>query len=69
MFDGDTIFCCATCKRDLPDTPGFFEVPKAPAINELGRAAADCVSRAIIHAIMKAETVGEMSAFRDLPER
>ncbi len=69
MLDGDTIFCVATCKKDLPDARGFFEVPKAPAINDLGRAAADCMSRAITHAILKAETVGEMLAFRDLPER
>ncbi len=69
MFDGDTLFCAATCKRELPDTPGFFESPKAFAINELGRAAADCVSRAIVHAIVRAETIGDMIAFADLPEK
>jgi len=25
MFDGDTIFCLATCKKELPETPGFFK--------------------------------------------
>jgi L-aminopeptidase/D-esterase-like protein len=66
MFDGDTIFCVATGKRELPDAEGFFVAPKAPALNELGRAAADCMSRAIIRAVLEADTLGEMIAFRDL---
>ncbi len=69
MFDGDTIFCLATGKRDLPDTPGFFVAPKAATINELGRAAADCMSRAVIHAVLSAESLGTMTAFRDLEQR
>jgi L-aminopeptidase/D-esterase-like protein len=69
MFDGDTIFCIATGKRELPDTPGFFTAPKAQALIDVGRAAADCMSRAIIRGVLEATTLGESIAFRDLPER
>jgi L-aminopeptidase/D-esterase-like protein len=50
----------------MPDADGFFVAPKAPVLNELGRAAADCMSRAIIRAVLEADTLGEMIAFRDL---
>jgi L-aminopeptidase/D-esterase-like protein len=69
MFDGDTIFCLATGKRDLPETEGFFAAPKAQAINDVGTAAANCMSRAIIHALIAAESLGEVKALRDLPAR
>jgi len=69
MFDGDTIFCIATGKRELPDTPGFFAAPKAQALIDVGRAAADCMSRAIIRGVLEATSLGESIAFRDLPER
>ncbi|MEW6348804.1 MAG: P1 family peptidase [Thermodesulfobacteriota bacterium] len=66
MFDGDTIFCLATGRRPLPDAEGFLGFPKAPAINELGRAAADCVARAIIRAVVEAHSPGNIPALRDL---
>lgn len=66
MFDGDTIFCLATGKRSLPDTPGFFGAPQAQALNDLGGAAADCLSRAIIRGVLEATSLGGMRAFRDL---
>lgn len=69
MFDGDTIFCLATNKRQLPDIEGFFGAPKAQALNEIGRAAADCLTRAIIRGIFEATSLGMMKAFRDLPSR
>ncbi|PKN70813.1 MAG: peptidase S58 family protein [Deltaproteobacteria bacterium HGW-Deltaproteobacteria-12] len=69
MFDGDTIFCLATNKKDLPDTPGFFAAPKAMAVNEIGRAAADCMTRAIIRGILAATGINSMVAFRDLQTR
>jgi L-aminopeptidase/D-esterase-like protein len=69
MFDGDTIFCMATGAKELPVTPGFFPFPQAQAINELGRAAADCVSRAILRAILAAHSLYGFTAFRDLPKR
>jgi L-aminopeptidase/D-esterase-like protein len=66
MFDGDTIFCLATGKKLLPDMPGFFAAPKAQALNELGRAAADCTARAIIRGVLEATSLAGMTAFRDL---
>jgi L-aminopeptidase/D-esterase-like protein len=69
MFDGDTIFCLATGQRELPATPGFFSTPQAQAINELGQGAADCMARAIIHAVLNAESMAGMTAFRDLNPR
>jgi len=69
MFDGDTIFCLATGKMLLPDTQGYFPGNYAQAINEIGHAAAQCMSRAIVHGILAAETHGDYPAFRDLPDR
>lgn len=69
MFDGDTIFCMATNKKELPDTPGFFAAPKAMALIEVGRAAADCMTRAIIRAVLEATSSHNMIAFRDLGNR
>ena len=69
MFDGDTIFCVATGKRNLQERKGFFAAPMAEAINELGRAAADCTTRAIVHAVLEGHSIGEIKAFRDLQQR
>jgi len=69
MFDGDTIFCLATGRRELPDTQGILAGNRAQALNDVGHAAAQCVSRAIIHGILAAETRGDYPAFRDLPDR
>jgi L-aminopeptidase/D-esterase-like protein len=69
MFDGDTVFCLATGKKEMPDAEGLFIAPKAPALSEIGRAAADCLSRAIIRALIEAESVGDLRAFRDLEEK
>ncbi|MCB2192089.1 MAG: P1 family peptidase [Deltaproteobacteria bacterium] len=69
MFDGDTIFALATAQRPLPSEPGFFGPPEATAITEIGRAAADCLSRAIIRAAMAAESLGGWPCFRDLASR
>ncbi|MBI5605404.1 MAG: P1 family peptidase, partial [Deltaproteobacteria bacterium] len=62
MFDGDTLFCLASNRRLLPDTPGFFAAPQAQALNELGRAAADCLTRAIMRGIFEATSLGAMTA-------
>jgi L-aminopeptidase/D-esterase-like protein len=66
MFDGDTIFCLGTNKQPLPETLGFFPLPAAQSLNEVGRAAADCMARAIIRAIIEATSLGKMTALRDL---
>ena len=68
MFDGDTIFCLATGQKELPEMHGLFKTPQALALNELGDAAANCMSRAIIHAVLKAESLAGMTAFRDLKD-
>ena len=69
MFDGDTVFCLGTGKRPLPDTPGFFAAPQAQAINDVGRAMADCLSRAIIKGILNAHSLGTMTAYGELPQK
>ena len=68
LFDGDTIFCLATCKKQLPETQGFFPSPNAHAINELGHAAANCMSRAIIRGVLSAQSLGGITAFCDLED-
>jgi L-aminopeptidase/D-esterase-like protein len=68
MFDGDTIFCLATNRQDLPNTPGFFVSPKAHSLTEIGRSAADCMARAVIRGVLKATSLGNMIAFRDLDQ-
>ncbi len=68
MFDGDTLFCLATGQKKLPELPGFFVAPQAQAINELGHAAAECMSRAIICGILTARSLAGMTAFRDLED-
>ncbi|UCF93704.1 MAG: P1 family peptidase [Desulfobacterales bacterium] len=69
MFDGDTVFCLATGKSPLPEAQGFFSASQAQAINQLGHAAADCLSRAIINALLSARSLAGMTAFCDLAER
>ena len=69
MFDGDTIFCLATGKKELPETPGFFTAPHAQVLNELGDAAANCVTRAIIHGVLNASSLKGMVAFNELKGR
>jgi L-aminopeptidase/D-esterase-like protein len=68
MFDGDTLFCLATGKKKLPATPGFFMAPEAQAINDIGHAAADCLSRAIIRGVLSAQSLADMIGFNDLAE-
>jgi len=68
MFDGDTLFCLATGQKKLPEIPGFFVAPQAQSINELGHAAADCMSRAIIDGITSACSLAGMTAFCDLED-
>jgi L-aminopeptidase/D-esterase-like protein len=68
MFDGDTIFCIATGKKRLPETPGVFASPYAQAINDIGHAASNCIARAIIRGVLAAETLKQFTAFHDLEE-
>jgi L-aminopeptidase/D-esterase-like protein len=69
MFDGDTVFCLATGRKELPVKQGIFAAPRALSFNELGHAAANCMARAIIDGILKATSLAGMTAFRDLKDR
>jgi L-aminopeptidase/D-esterase-like protein len=69
LFEGDTIFCMATGKRKLPEIPGYYGPRHARAVSDIGHAAADCISRAIIFAILTAKSMAGMTAFCDLKNR
>jgi putative pantetheine hydrolase len=60
MVDGDTTFALSTAARPAPDQP---------ALHELLAAGADCVSRAIVHALLAARSVrtpgGDWPSYRD----
>jgi L-aminopeptidase/D-esterase-like protein len=60
MVDGDTLFTLATCERPAPDPEAFHAM--------LGTAA-HCVTRAILRAVLAAETVttpaGRWRSYRD----
>jgi L-aminopeptidase/D-esterase-like protein len=49
VMDGDTIFGLSTCARQAPSAEELFA---------LHAAAAEVVTRAVVHALLKAETVG-----------
>ncbi|RAG83625.1 peptidase S58 family protein [Streptacidiphilus pinicola] len=73
LSDGDTVFALASGARPLPVPEGtagsgagaFAVHVEAGVLNELYAAAADTVTRAIGHAVLAAESVGEFSSFRD----
>jgi L-aminopeptidase/D-esterase-like protein len=69
MFDGDTVFCLATGRQALPRTPGFFSGATARVLSELGQAAADCLTRAILKGVLTATSMAGLTAFGDLPLR
>nr|WP_305094643.1 P1 family peptidase [Prescottella sp. R16] len=67
-LDGDTIFALATGTREIPPVPG---VPAAfphelPILDAVCTAAALCVQRAIVDAILSATTVAGIPSYRDL---
>lgn len=66
MFDGDTLFCVGTGRREIPAAAGFFRAAQAPGINAVGQAAADCMSRAIVRGVLAARSMGGAVAFADL---
>jgi L-aminopeptidase/D-esterase-like protein len=69
LFEGDTIFCMATGKQKLPEVPGYYGPVYARAVSDIGHAAADCMSRAIIKAILTAKSLAGKTAFCDLKDR
>jgi L-aminopeptidase/D-esterase-like protein len=69
LFEGDTIFCMATGKRKLTEVSGYYGPVHTRAVSDIGHAAADCMSRAIIKAILTAKSIAGMTAFCDLENR
>ena len=68
MTDGDTVFCLATGEKALPAADGVYTRRDLDAFNMLGHAATDCLARAIMRAVVFAEGLGGMAAFRDLED-
>jgi L-aminopeptidase/D-esterase-like protein len=66
MFDGDTVFTLATGLLDL-DTLKQQAVWGNTAANvlKIGAAASDALARAIVHAMLSAQTVGSVPSYRD----
>jgi len=65
MFDGDAIFALATGELELLEGRSRTPRKEAEILSLLGSVSADACSRAIIHAILAAETVGQYISYRD----
>ena len=66
MFDGDTIFVLGTGLLDLDTLKQQAAWGNVSAnVNKLGSAAADALARAIVHAMLNAQTVGTTASYRD----
>ncbi len=66
MFDGDTIFVVATGELPKDKLMSVAAWGNAPAnVMKLGSAAADTLARAIVHAMLNAQTVGPVASYRD----
>jgi L-aminopeptidase/D-esterase-like protein len=67
--DGDVAFALATGEHEVPDVPSdgvARPVPNRPGqLNLLFAAAADVVTRAIVHAVLAATSAGEMTSYLD----
>lgn len=66
MFDGDTVFAIGTGELDLDTLKqkaawGYVHAN----VNKVGAAAADALARAVVHAILNAQTVGQVPSYRD----
>jgi len=64
MFDGDTVFTIATGESGNIDED-LDKRDRDRALSLLGASAADAMARAIVHAILAAETVGPYVCHRD----
>ena len=66
LFDGDTLFSLATGQiplAALQEDAAWGSIPAA--LIRAGAAAADTLTRAIVHAILNADTVGDTWSYRD----
>ncbi|HEX4705832.1 MAG TPA: P1 family peptidase [Pseudonocardiaceae bacterium] len=67
MFDGDTVFALATGARPLTAVTGTFAVPaRAAELDLLCAAAADVFARAVVHALLAAESIAGLAAYREI---
>jgi L-aminopeptidase/D-esterase-like protein len=67
MFDGDTVFALATGDRAITDVTGTFaDGARAFGLDQLCAAAADTFARAMVHALLAAESLPGLSAYRDV---
>lgn len=70
MFDGDVIFALATGGVDLPPGKGGpFGTQEGSLVTEIGSAASDVVARAIVHALLAAESSLGFPSYRDYTSR
>ena len=67
MLDGDTIFALSTSKRGIGSlkATGVWG-GLAARVNLIGSAAADTLSRAIVHAMIAAKSIAGMQSYHDL---
>jgi len=66
MFDGDTIFVLGTGLLDLDTLKQQAVWGNTSAnVNKLGSAAADALARAIVHAMLNAQTIGTTASYKD----
>lgn len=66
MFDGDSVFVLGTGLLDLDTLKQQAVWGNTSAnVNKLGSAAADALARAIVHAMLNAQTVGTTASYRD----
>jgi L-aminopeptidase/D-esterase-like protein len=66
MFDGDTVFALGTGELDLDTLKQEAAWGNLYAnVNRLGSAAADALARAVVHAMLNAQTVGPVASYRD----
>ena len=66
--DGDTVFALATGAVEVnpdPTTPASMS-PEVPLLTEVGAAAADCLARAVLVALLAAESVAGIPTYRGL---
>lgn len=67
-LDGDTLFAVATTDGPVARTEGLPDAMPAelPLLAALTGPAADCVERAVVHAVLAAESVAGVPAYRDV---
>ena len=67
-IDGDTVFVLATGSIEVAppaDLPAAFS-PETPLATEIGSAAADCLSHAVLSAVIAADPVADIPTYRGL---